>query len=113
MAHGGTHAKEMVIEEVTVLIESLNNGHAGDAKVQGKALMMVLKMIVPLYMAPLVTAEEMESFVTKTMNEVCNAEEYKSTALSLGPIKWEGPISIIGLGVLVFLFMVGKSHNFW
>ncbi len=114
MAHGDNHAKKIVIDQATCLADKLQNGSAGCAETQGKAIGLLVKMITPLYEAEFVTTKDCET----------KHKERKGmktlTKIKIGPIQVEGALTtammlhslpVIGCGLIIF--MVGKVQNWW
>ncbi len=114
MAHGDNHAKQIVIDEATRLADKLQDGSAGCAETQGKAVALLVKMITPLYEADFVTVEECER-VHRSPNG-----SKKITRLKIGPVEVEGPLTAailvniapIACCALCF-FTLGKVQNWW
>lgn len=114
MTHGDNHAKQIVIDEATCLADKLQNGDAGCAETQGKAVALLVKMITPLYQAEFMTVGECERV------HQSNNGRKKSTRLKIGPVEIEGTITtailvnIVPIACCVMcIFAVGKSQNWW
>ena len=114
MAHGDNHAKKIVIEQAIGLADKLQNGNAGCAETQGKAIGLLVKMITPLYEAEFVTTQECINRLNRFKRQK------KSTRIKIGPVEVEGPLTtamilhvlpVICYGLLIF--MVGKSQSWW
>lgn len=121
MAGGNNHAKRIVIDEAESLAQELQNGHAGCAKTQGRAIALIVKMISPLYEAEFVTTEECRISHDKLIED-CHGKRgiNKITKLKIGPIQVEGPIittilmnsvPLICCGILAY--MLGKTQHWW
>lgn len=114
MAHGDNHAKQIVIDEAIRLANKLQDGSAGCAETQGKAVALLVKMITPLYEAEFMTVGECER-VHRRPNE-----GKKITRLKIGPVEVEGPLTAailvniapIACCALCF-FTLGKVQNWW
>ncbi len=114
MAHGDNHAKQIVIDEATRLADKLQNGGAGCAETQGKAVALLVKMITPLYEAEFMTVEECERVHQKSTGSK------KITRLKIGPVEVEGPltsailVNIAPIACCVLcVFTLGKVQNWW
>ena len=114
MAHGDNHAKQIVIDEATRLANKLENGSAGCAETQGKAVALLVKMITPLYEAEFMTVEECGR-VHRSSNW-----SKKITRLKIGPVEVEGPltaailVNIVPIACCILCFFtLGKGQNWW
>ena len=65
MAHGESHAKKTVLLEVQDVKRALSNGSCADPATHGKAILLMLRMIEPIFEARLVTEEECEARCAK------------------------------------------------
>ena len=114
MAGGNNHAKQIVIGEANKLVADLQNGHAGDLEVHGRAIGLIVQMVTPLYEAEFVTVQECRE-VHKTTKK-----EGKITKLKFGPLQFEGQITtalllnILPFACCGFLFYIlGRVQNWW
>lgn len=114
MAHGDNHAKQIVIDEATCLAEKLQNGNAGCAETQGRAVALLVKMVTPLYAAEFMTVEE-----CKSVHQNGNPRK-KLTRLKIGPVEVEGPLTsaiLVNIAPIVCcaacFFALGKMQNWW
>lgn len=116
MAHGDNHAKRIVIDEATRLADKLQNGSAGCAETQGKAVALLVKMITPLYEAEFMTVEECERVHQKSTG----SKKGTRAKIKIGPVEVEGPLTAailvniapIACCALCF-FTLGKVQNWW
>ena len=111
MANGENHAKQIVLDEAAGLAKDLQNGGAGDAETQGRAIALLVKMISPLYSADFVTQD-----ICRKQHEALTLS--KKSKIKLGPIEFEGCVNptqfLITMGVLSgFVFVIGKVQNWW
>ena len=112
MAHGNNHAKKIVIEEATGLAAKLQNGNAGCAETQGRAIGLLVKMITPLYAADFVTVDE--------CRRQHAGDNTKFSRIRVGPFSIEGcfgPTITLIIFNMAFMaavfFAVGKTQNWW
>ena len=113
MAGGNNHAKQIVIEEAECLAKKLQNGNAGCAQTQGRAIALLVKMITPLYEAEFVTIEQ--------CNKVHRTSKVaKFTRLKIGPVEIEGRAttalilnSIPLICCIGMFFVIGKTQGWW
>lgn len=128
MSYGDEHAKKALLREAEELCTTakeyskrLNNGDAGDIKVQGKTIALIFefqrlqyRMLEPLFMARLITLED-----CKAKHE--ELEDKKTVSkIKVGPLEYQGNIttamivsllSILPAGLLFFMY--GKELNWW
>ncbi len=116
MAGGINHAKQIVIDEAKCLADKLQNGSAGCVQTQGKAIALLVKMVIPMFSAEFVTVEECK----EKRSRLKTPQKPNSTKLKVGPITIEGPITsalIVSLTPLICLggviFMAGKMQSWW
>lgn len=117
MANGVDAAKKIVIDEATDLVKQLQNGSAGDSHTQGKAIGLLVKMIIPLFAADFMTKKD----CSERLEGICSAErKNKLTRIKIGPVVLEGAISILLmqnmlplLGVSIAVFVLGKLQLWW
>ncbi len=86
MTHGENHAKETVLLEVESLDVALSNGHATDPETHGKALLLLLRMVKPIFNARLVTEEECADKMEKCPGAVMKPNF----------INWPGAAAVLG-----------------
>ncbi len=119
MSGGINHAKQIVIDEAKCLADKLQNGSAGCAQTQGKAIALLVKMVIPMFSAEFITVGDCEECKEKRSN-IKTSKNLNSTKLKVGPITIEGPITsalIVSLTPLLCLggviFMAGKMQSWW
>lgn len=105
MAGGEQHAKQTLVDETERLSAQLRNGHSGDITKIGELLILVTKMMVPMYMNVFVTAEE------------CDKKSKKGVLarMKIGPVSIQAPVMFIAylLPYVGLVFILGKSEGWW
>lgn len=136
MSHGSNNAKQIVIDEAMELAEALQNGSAGDSKVQGKAISLLVRMLTPIYKADLVTIQECEHARKRCHDSVLETIEerhqtpqeiaYKAANskakmhMKLGPIEFSGGIVPVAFVIIAWMspfigtfYVLGKVENWF
>ncbi len=105
MAGGEQHAKQTLVDETERLSNDLRNGHAGDIAKIGELLILVTKMMIPMYMTVFATEKDCKKRSGTGM----------FTKIKLGPITIQAPIMFIVylLPYAGLVFIVGKTQNWW
>jgi len=105
MAGGEQHAKQTLVEETERLSNDLRNGHAGDISKIGELLILVTKMMIPMYMTVFMTEEGCEK-------KSCHG---MFTKIKIGPITIHAPIMAIVyfLPYAGLVFVMGKTQSWW
>lgn len=166
------HAKGVIIKEAGDIIAKLENGSIADPEVHGAGILLLLRMVIPMYDENVVSQEECDARCASCRAEVAtsmknailehekeeqreNLQEAARAAVaeaeanrlraekaelavqaaraeaeaanqeagqaiskskgwfSLGPVRWEGPVTVLGVTAVIFLYLVGKGNNWW
>ncbi len=105
MAGGEQHAKQTLVDETERLSNDLRNGHAGDISKIGELLILVTKMMIPMYMNVFVTEEDCKK----------RSKTGKFSTIKIGPVTVHAPIMLI-INLMptgIMLFVLGKMQNWW
>jgi len=104
MAHGESHAKETVLNQIGNLETQLTNGDAGNLETHGAALLLLIQMIKPIFNAQLVTEDECIDRMAK-----CPAANLKNTVFSWARTwAWLGSVSTVCATIIGVVYMVMK-----
>ena len=113
MAGGNNSAKKIIVGQARDFSKKLKNGSCGCVETQGKAIALLIDMVIPAYMAEFVTVNQ-----CKKMH--IESKKPKTTRIKIGPVEIEGTVTTTLLTSLTplfcvsgVIFMVGKMQGWW
>lgn len=116
MTRGEQSAKQTMYAEAMKMAERLESGNGADVAEIGRALAFLIRMLEAAVTTEFVTHAELPTLLAAHRQgcPVYQAHaQRKPIRISLGPVSWQGSLSLVGCTALAFVFFVGKGKGWW
>ncbi len=120
MSEGENHARQALYDELELAAKDLTNGSADNPEKIGHAVGLLIRALRPIFEETFVTERGLEIRLgafradcpvhSEYVRKLRNSEKFR---FALGPVSWQGTLSMIACVALAFVFFVGKGKGWW